>query len=99
MKLVLCPLCQRRTWRRARANPVLWPYLNYTPEQRREQGEVLAQRERREQHVRKRQWKRMEERDGRLIPVDRSYGIVAKGDNESLCGNRKLNQARFAPLR
>lgn len=91
MKLVLCPLCQRRTWRRARANPVLWPYLNYTPEQRREQREVLAQRERREQHVRKSQWKRME--------VDRSYGIVAKGDNESLCGNRKLNQARFAPLR
>lgn len=41
----------------------------------------------------------MEERDGRLIPVDRSYGKVANGDKESLCGNRKLNQARFAPPR
>lgn len=53
---------------------------------------MLAQRERQERCVRKSQPKRKEEWGGRLIPNDRRYEKVAKEDNESLWGNRKLNQ-------
>lgn len=46
---------------------LLWLYLNYAPEERRAEREVLAQRERQEHCLRESQRKRKEQGEGRRV--------------------------------
>lgn len=76
---------------------LLWLYLNYAPEERRAEREVLAQRERQEHCLRESQRKRKEQGEGRRVQTTEDTRKLPKKIMR-VWGNRKLNQAQVDVL-